>query len=139
MIGASIRQRLARGDVAARVGAFALVSGVGLMLDVGIFLALTELGWRAGFANLLSAFCAVTFVYFVSTRRIFSYQGRFLFALFAVYLAYQAAAVALASWAVDSLVLAGLVPIVAKGVILPATFTANYLFMHWLTRSGAKP
>lgn len=123
----------------ARVMGFALVSGVGLCLDLCLFWLLTEFGWRAGWANLLSAFTAITFVYFASARRIFSYEGSFLLPLFGLYLGYQIAAVALASWAVDALVIAGVTPILAKLIILPATFTANFVFMSWLTKSRARP
>lgn len=122
--------------LAARVLAFGLVSGVGLALDYGLFLLLVEQGLRAGVANLISAGAAVTFVYFVSVRRIFAYQGRFLFGLFTAYALYQVAAVAAASWAVDWLVTgARLAPVWAKAAILPLTFGANFLFMSWLTRT----
>lgn len=119
----------------AKVMRFALVSGVGLALDVGLFLALNAAGMRAGYANLVSAAVAVTFVYFVSTRRVFNYDGRFLLALFWVYFAYQALAVAAASWAVDALVAMELAPLLSKGLILPVTFSANYLVMDFLTKS----
>jgi|LNFM01.2.fsa_nt_gb putative flippase GtrA len=123
-----------------RIAGFALVSGVGLAIDFGMFLALVEfLDVRAGVANLVSAAIAVTFVYFVSVRRLFNYQGRFLLALFALYLAYQIIAVAAASWAIDWLALNLFAPMIAKAVILPVTFTANYLFMSFITRSRAAP
>jgi putative flippase GtrA len=93
------RKRCIRTLVAKVVG-FALVSGVGLALDFGSFLLLVFAGLRPGFANLVSATAAVTFVYFVSTKQVFDYQGRFLFQLFVVYLVYQALAVGIASWAV---------------------------------------
>lgn len=121
--------------LAARVFAFALVSGVGLALDFCLFLLLVEFGVRAGLANLISATAAVTFVYFASARRIFAYEGRFLLGLFLLYLGYQALAVSLASWAVDALVLAAVHPALAKAAILPLTFSANYLFMSFITRS----
>jgi putative flippase GtrA len=116
-----------------RVFKFAITSGLGLALDVCIFLGLTWLGTASGWANLVSATCGVTFVYFASIYRVFSYNGERLVTLLVFYLAYQAVAVALASWAVG--VLATLTsPIVAKLLILPVTFTANYVFMHLITR-----
>jgi putative flippase GtrA len=118
-----------------RVAGFALVSGAGLAIDFGLFLALVEgLGVRAGPANFVSAAAAVTFVYFVSVRRLFEYQGRFLLLLFAFYVGYQVVAVAAASWAVDWLAVNMFVPAIAKLVILPVTFSANYLFMSAITR-----
>ncbi len=123
-----------------RIAGFALVSGVGLAIDFGLFLALVEfLDVRAGVANLTSAAVAVTFVYFISVRRLFAYQGRFLLALFGLYVVYQIIAVAAASWAIDWLAANLVAPMIAKAVILPLTFTANYLFMTFITRSRAAP
>jgi putative flippase GtrA len=113
--GASLR-KLAR---------FALVSGMGLAIDVGLFLILLTVAWRAGYANFLSATSAVTFVYFVSTRHVFAYKGRFLIHLFVVYLLYQIAGVTAASWAVGFIVQLGLPPLLAKFLILPVTFSTN--------------
>ena len=122
----------------ARVFQFALVSGAGLALDFCLFIALVEGGVRTGWANLLSAGTAVAFVYLVSVRRIFAYQGQFLVRLFSVYAAYQFAAVTSASWLIDFVALRfDQTPLLAKVVVLPLTFTANFLFMSWLTR--AKP
>lgn len=118
---------------------FALVSGTGLILDVGLFLVLAQTGWRAGIANFISATAAVTFVYFVSVKRVFAYRGKFLLTLFCLYLVYQIAAVALASYAVDSIVAYGAAPVLAKALILPITFSANYLFMAYITRQGMAP
>lgn len=124
-------------ELLSRLLRFALVSGTGLAIDVGLFLVLVDLGLRAGFANLISATVAVTFVYFVSTRRIFNYAGRFLLPLFLLYLSYQALAVSAASWAVDAIVALGVLPVLAKALILPITFSANYLFLDYLTRTRA--
>jgi putative flippase GtrA len=125
-IRATLLQKLAR---------FALVSGLGLVIDVGVFLLLLEFSLRTGYANLVSAATAVTFVYFVSTRHVFAYHGRFLMHLFAVYAVYQIAAVTAASWAVDFIARMGAVPIIAKALILPVTFSANYIFMDFLTKT----
>lgn len=122
----------------ARVFQFALVSGAGLAIDFCLFIVLVEGAVRTGWANLISAGAAVAFVYLVSVRRIFAYQGQFLVRLFSVYAAYQFAAVTSASWLVDFVALEfDQAPILAKVVVLPLTFTANFLFMSWLTR--AKP
>lgn len=122
-----------------RVVGFALVSGAGLAIDFGLFLAMVELfGVRAGPANFVSAAVAVSFVYFVSVRRLFAYEGRFLLSLFALYLVYQFLAVTAASWAVDWLVAdVHVLPALAKIIILPVTFTANFLFMSFITRRSA--
>lgn len=118
-----------------KIAKFALVSGIGLTLDVGLFLLLISTGLRAGYANFISASTAVTFVYWASTKRVFDYQGQFLLLLFIFYLAYQVIAVVVASWAVDVIVALGVGAIFAKGLTLPVTFTANYLFLDFLTRN----
>ncbi len=117
---------------------FAFVSGIGLGIDFVIFLLLMVAGASPFTANLVSGACAVTFVYFASVRRIFSYAGRFLIGLFCAYLAYQAAGVTAASLAVEYLS-AWTSPVLAKLLILPVTFGANYLFMLLLTRTARNP
>jgi putative flippase GtrA len=121
-----------------KVMRFGLVSAAGLALDLGLFLALMGLGAAPGPANAVSAAAAVTFVYFVSVRRIFSYSGDFLLALFAAYVAYQVAGVAAASLAVAWLAENHLPALAAKLAILPVTFSANYLFMAFLTRRAPR-
>jgi len=115
-----------------RIVRFAGVSGAGLCLDYAIYTLLCASGVPAGFANLVSASCGVTFVFVVSARHIFEGE-HFLVRLFMLYALYQVAAVTLASAAVhaatdlfDGRYLLG------KTVVLPASFTANYLFMSWL-------
>lgn len=116
---------------------FGAVSAAGLGLDVGLFLLLVHLEMRAGYANLISAAVAVTFVYIASTKRVFEYAGSFLVQLFVLYVFYQILAVAAASWTVDYIVALGVEPVVSKGVILPVTFFANYLVLNFLTRNCA--
>ena len=118
---------------------FALVSGAGLAADILIFLVLVESGVSVLAANAVSATCAVTWVYFASVKRIFSYRGTFLLGLFFAYLIYQAAAVAAASGLVGLLAASFMPPLAAKLAIVPVTFGANYLFMAWLTRRGRAP
>lgn len=116
-----------------RILKFAGVSGAGLCLDYAIYTLLCTSGLDAGVANLISAACGVTFVFVVSSRRIFASSGRFLLGLFAAYALYQVAAISLASWAVQgATVLFGGRFLLGKTLVLPFSFTANYLFMTWL-------
>lgn len=119
-----------------KIAKFAVVSGTGLGLDFGVFLTLIWIGLSPFSANVISGACAVTFVYFASVRRIFSYAGRFLLGLFFAYLLYQAIGVTAASVAVAFLSEHLARPAVSKLLILPLTFSANYLFMSFLTRHG---
>ena len=121
--------------LATRVAGFSILSAIGLTIDIAIFSLLVHFGLRAGYANLISAGLAVTFVYFSSAKKVFQYHGRFLLLLFLVYVLYQVAAVLAASFAVDRLVIAAFKPIVAKLLILPVTFTANYLSMSFLLKA----
>ena len=122
-------------DFISRVVRFAVFSAGGLTLDVTLFLILVAFGVRPGYANAASAAVAVTFVYALSTRYVFNYNGRFLLPLFLAYIVYHTAAVALASWAVDAIVLRGVLPVMAKALVLPVTFTCNYAFLDFLTRA----
>jgi len=117
-----------------RVVKFAVTSGLGLGLDFGVFAVLNALGVAPGLANLVSAACGVTFVYFASVYRVFSYEGERLLGLFAAYVIYQVVAVAAASWAVAALA-EFTWPLLAKLAILPLTFSANFLFMQIITRN----
>ena len=117
-----------------RILKFAGVSGAGLCLDYAVYTLLCASGVAAGWANLVSAGLGVTFVFAVSARHIFESSGdHFLLGLFAAYALYQVGAVSAASWAVgeathalDGRYLLG------KTIVLPFSFTANYLFMSWL-------
>jgi len=119
---------------AARALRFGLVSGIGLALDLALFLLLVRAGVDPFPANIVSSGTALTFVYCVSVRRIFRYDGRFIVPLFAAYLLYHVCGTLAVSEVVSLIVHAGLAPMLAKVGILPVTFSANYLFMSWLTR-----
>jgi hypothetical protein len=116
-----------------RIVKFAGVSGAGLCLDYAVYSLLCASGVPAGWANLVSAGLGVTFVFAVSARRIFASDGHFLLGLFAVYALYQVAAVSAASWLVGEFthLLDGRY-LLGKTLVLPLSFSANYLFMSWL-------
>jgi putative flippase GtrA len=122
-------------QLATKVANFAALSAVGLAIDMGVFSVLVYCGLRPGYANLVSATLAVTFVYFSSAKRVFQYHGQFLVSLFLLYVTYQVMAVLAASFAVDRLVTMGFWPITSKLLILPVTFTVNYLFMSFLLKA----
>jgi putative flippase GtrA len=118
---------------AARALRFGLVSGIGLALDIVLFLTLVHAGIGAFEANILSSAAGLTFVYCASVRRIFRYDGRFIVPLFAAYVIYHVCGTLLVSSVISGLVHLGVAPGIPKIGILPATFTANYMFMSWLT------
>ena len=113
---------------------FAGVSGAGLLLDYAIYTVLCEVGLHAAVANLISAGCAVTFVFVVSVHHVFERpDGHMLMRPFAVYVAYQVVAVGAASAAVGALTdaLDGRY-LLGKTLVVPVSFLANFLFMSWL-------
>jgi hypothetical protein len=118
---------------AARALRFGLASGIGLALDIALFLTLVHAGVSAFEANVMSSAAGLTFVYCASARRIFRYDGRFIFPLFVAYVIYHVCGTLLVSSAISGVVHLGVAPVIPKVGILPATFTANYLFMSWLT------
>ena len=118
---------------AARALRFGLVSGLGLALDVGLFLTLVQAGVSAFEANVVSSAAGLTFVYCASVRRIFRYDGRFIVPLFAAYVLYHVCGTLFVSWAISGVVHLGVAPAIPKIGILPVTFSANYMFMSWLT------
>ena len=117
-----------------RVVRFGMVSGAGWVLDFLVFSLLIQAGADPSAANAIGASLAVTWVYVASVRRIFRYGGASLRGRFAAYALFQALGIAIASWAVGVLVLhAGASPLLAKVMVTPFTFLANYIFMAWLT------
>jgi putative flippase GtrA len=118
---------------AARVLRFGLVSALGLTLDIALFLTLVHAAVGAFEANIVSSGVGLIFVYCTSVRRIFRYDGRFIVPLFAAYVFYHVCGTLFVSWAISGMVHLGVAPAIPKIGILPATFTANYLFMSWLT------
>ena len=118
---------------ALRLIAFGATSGIGLAIDVLLFVVLLRLGLSPAAASRLSSAAAVSFVYFASVRRIFVYEGHFVIGLFALYFAYQTLGILLAAPAVGALSAAGVAPLVAKLLILPLTFPANYLALSLIT------
>jgi putative flippase GtrA len=116
-----------------RILKFAGVSGAGLLLDYAIYTTLCMSGMPAGFANLISAGTAVTMVFLVSARHIFEGGGGFMVRLFVFYALYQVLAVSAASAAVHAATdLFDGRYILGKTIVVPFSFTFNYLFMSWL-------
>src|SRR5437764_11530898 len=74
---------------AVRVFRFGIVSGVGLAIDLALFLTLIHAHASVFAANVLSSATALTFVYCASVRRVFRYEGRFIAPLFGVYVLYH--------------------------------------------------
>lgn len=122
---------------------FALVSGVGWLLDFLAFTALAKAAGRSPFeANFVSSWVGVTFVWFVSLRLIFGAAGRTsLLAVFwgcqlASILAYSQVLALLASELGTTFgwVAAVGADIAAKIILTPINLLTNFVLMKSLTR-----
>lgn len=117
---------------------FALISGVGWLIDFSVYTALsrlTEIPVAA--ANYLSSLPAITYVFFVSTRRLLACKTDRVSKLtkYLVYALYQLALVSAASFAMQAL--AGALAeftqygkLAAKILITPFTMTANFFVLR---------
>ncbi|MFS9432935.1 GtrA family protein [Citrobacter sp. C348] len=113
---------------------FAIVSGLGWLIDFSIFALLNSLEFPIWLANIVGATIAVLFVFFASVRKIFQYNGHYVLWKLFNYTVYQVIAIVCASLLIDFIALQfGMLPIVAKVIVTPLTFYANFQFMSFLT------
>ncbi|MBJ9237982.1 GtrA family protein [Citrobacter braakii] len=113
---------------------FAVVSGLGWLIDFSIFALLNSLGFPVWLANIVGATTAVLFVFFASVRKIFQYNGHYILWKLLNYIVYQIIAIVCASLLIDFIALQfGMLPIIAKIIVTPLTFYANFQFMSFLT------
>jgi hypothetical protein len=140
--------------------AFAVVSGIGWMLDLCLTMGLVQLGLSPFAGSLVGAATAVSFVYVVSRlmlladRRIGRPKDFGLYVLWQVFAISAASAlVAIIARLVDPAIAAlGMrqVPLLAametitiasglaKALVTPLTLIANFLFLGWLTGHGER-
>jgi putative flippase GtrA len=113
---------------------FGVISGLGWLIDFTVFYLLVRLDVPPFFANVVGAGIAVTFVFFSSVKRVFQYEGGYLLAKLAAYIGYQIIAVAIASALIDLISRhTGMEPLLAKILVTPFTFYANFQFMSYIT------
>lgn len=107
---------------------YGLIALAGLTLDIVVFQTLVSLAGWVFLANVISAGCAVTFVYFASLHTIFT-ESKACARRFSLFVAYYAVSIAFFSWVIDALTLhLALLPLVAKLITVPASFLMNYFF-----------
>ena len=126
---------------------FVLVSGIGWLLDFGIYTFLTTV-WKypVTIANILSSIPAITFVFIFSTRKIFARKLSCLEmgSKYVIYLVYQAFLLSVVSILAGCLysnlysvvmqagVLKNWLPLIVKCLITPITMICNFIFMKVL-------
>ena len=125
-----------------KLGAFLLFSGVGWIIDFGIYSILTgPLGFPVAGANYLSSIPAITFVFFTSTRKTFQCRPEGLpkGMKYLIYVVYQLLLVTAVSFLAQSLdpLLAKAIPmaadyskLLAKICITPVTMLCNFFVLR---------
>ncbi|MEO0821826.1 MAG: hypothetical protein AAF074_15540 [Pseudomonadota bacterium] len=137
-----------------RLSRFTVISGIGWLIDLSLMLGLVALGLGAFEANLVGAFCGVSFVFVAAQRRVFVAAGGVRLGMLAAYLAWHAIAITAASALIGLIAgalagpaaalrdaLAALLPGplvpgapliaagAAKALVTPLTLYANFLVM----------
>lgn len=122
---------------------FLLISGTGWLIDTTIYTILTViLKYNVIFSNILSSIPAITFVFFVSTRKIFlTHIGKFsLKQKYLIYILYQIILIVTVSiigqmlYNISEPLLnnKGLLKIIIKLTITPITMITNFFVMKLL-------
>ncbi|MGY1746347.1 GtrA family protein [Blastococcus sp. SYSU D00695] len=110
---------------------FLLGSGLGLLVDLGVFAVAVRLGAPPWASNVVSAGCAVVVVYLFVTR--YAFSGGRSRASFAAFVAWYAVSIAVFSTGIELLhEHTGWAPFLCKLVSLPPSFAANFLFSRLL-------
>ncbi len=128
---------------------FLLVSSTGWLIDFSVYLLLTEkLNFPVGYSNFISGIPALTFVFFISTRKIFgnNINGISLKKKYIIYFVYQMLLVALVS-IIGQYIYVGItksnlynlyiikynLKIIVKIIITPITMILNFCVMKILS------
>lgn len=126
---------------------FAIISGLGWLIDVGVTMGLVQFGMTPFIASFAGAAIAVSFVYVVSRLVVFQINQLGSVTDYTIYVVWQIFAITVASFLVAMIggVLAphvgalALATGVGKVLVTPLTLAANYLFMRWLTQRRRTP
>lgn len=122
---------------------FLLISGTGWLMDTTIYTVLTLIfKYNVVFSNILSSVPAITFVFFVSTKKVFlTYTGKFnLKQKYFIYILYQMILIITVSvigqilynMTENLLNNKDLLKIIIKLVITPITMITNFFVMKFL-------
>lgn len=126
--------------------AFALISGVGWLLDIISFTLLSEnIGIAPSCANFFSSMFGVTYVWFIALKKIFKHREYGRSRYLPVYWGYQAVSILSYSAFISFVAASGYnrifseilgvsFNVVAKLIITPANLLTNYLFMKILIK-----
>ena len=126
---------------------FAIISGLGWLIDVGVTIGLVQFGISPFIASFFGATIAVSFVYVASRLIVFHLNQLGSATDYAIYIVWQIFAITVASFLVAMIgnllaPHAGTLTIATgagKVLVTPLTLAANYLFMRWLTGRRETP
>lgn len=101
-----MKKKLITKEIVIQALKFFAISGVGWIMDFAIFILLTKVcGWSVLVSNIISSIPAITYVFIVSTKKIFkNAEGSLsLKAKYAIYVAYQIVLVLVVSLAAQGM------------------------------------
>lgn len=130
-------------DIIKQAIKFFAISGTGWLMDMAIFTLLTNIASVSTIiCNIISSFVAVTYVYFISTRKTFINNSttKTLKRKYLYYIIYQVFIIILSSIIISCLsgifshfaLISNWNKIIAKIVFTPVTMICNFIFMKWL-------
>lgn len=120
------------------------ISGIGWLIDMSIYSILTYFNVYTILANIISSFTAVTFVYLISTKKVFvnindSFNVK---KKYIVYILYQVIIVLISSTIINLIakdltgsnieLFVNYSKILAKIIVTPFTMVTNFMFMKFL-------
>jgi putative flippase GtrA len=121
--------------LARQAARFLAGAGVGVAVDLGLFLVLAHLGVPAGLANVVSAGTSVVVVYVIVTR--YAFEQRRSGRTFLLFVGWYVVSILVFSFLIELLHGAtGWAPFVCKLVSLLPSFAANFLASRLLFRGG---
>ncbi|MDR3598280.1 GtrA family protein [Clostridium sp.] len=132
-----------------QIGKFLVVSGTGWLIDFLIYLFLTiKLNFIVGYSNFISGIPALTFVFLVSTRKIFEYndEGFSLKKKYGIYFLYQMTLIVIVSslgqilYSIigissfyNNIIIRKYLKIIIKLIVTPITMVLNFCVMKILS------
>lgn len=123
---------------------FFVVSGIGWIIDMLIYIILTNVGLPIVISNIISAGLAASYVYLVSTNKIFVNNGKLSLTLkYLIYILYQFCLILVSSYVImlisngltnlfetyNLILLLKNVKIISKIVNTPVTMIVNFIVM----------
>ena len=109
---------------------FGLIVSINYIFEIFIYSFLLNF-YNIFFSNIIASFIGVTLDYFISTSKrvnLFNYERSKKFKFYIFYLIYIALLIIFASWLIELINIYLKMPIISKLIVIPISFTLNYLF-----------